>query len=84
MIADDDWRLFGQENYLQGVTLYRRVWTQTRPHWDHDHCEFCFAKFMAEGGDYAEGYTTADEYHWICVPCFADFRARFGWQVDPE
>ena len=35
-----------------------------RPDWDHDHCEFCFAKFMetAPTGDLTEGYCAPDEY----------------------
>ena len=42
-----DWRLDrGQESYLQGATLVRkpyRIWSET---WEHDHCEFCWAKFV--------------------------------------
>jgi hypothetical protein len=30
------------------------------------------------------GYTTPDEYHWICDSCFNDFREEFGWRVTPE
>ena len=43
----DDWRLNrGQGEYLHGATLVRkpyRVWSET---WEHDHCEFCWAKFV--------------------------------------
>jgi hypothetical protein len=28
-----------------------------------------------------EGYCTADEYHWICDQCFADFSKRFAWRI---
>jgi hypothetical protein len=80
--AHDDWRIRGQENYLQGVTLIWQEWSaptdtgvrawrladgsvrevadpdllpprdavqQVEPpgKWDHDHCDFCWAKFMA-------------------------------------
>ena len=79
---DSDWRLRGQEKWLKGLTLSRRFWRQTRPHWDHDHCEFCNAKFAdAEWVEVREGWTTPTEYHWICDQCFSDFRERFGWQV---
>jgi hypothetical protein len=44
--ADDDWRLRKQERYLTDATLYWREWHPTRPGWDHDHCAFCWAKFM--------------------------------------
>lgn len=44
---NDDWRLDrGQGEYLQGATLVwkpYRVWSET---WEHDHCEFCWAKFV--------------------------------------
>jgi len=80
-MSNADWRLQGQEQYLRGVTLYRRIWTKTRPHWDHDHCEFCWAKFAAEDADQLEGYTTADEYRWICEQCFKDFREQFEWTL---
>jgi hypothetical protein len=82
----DDWRLQGQERYLKGASLYWTTWKQSREHWDHDHCAFCGAKFMA--GDNPEflheGYTTADEYHWICKPCVDDFKDMFGWHIEGE
>lgn len=46
---DDDWRLTGQDEYMSGVTLVwlpYRQWSET---WDHDHCMFCWAKFVPEG-----------------------------------
>jgi hypothetical protein len=80
---DSDWRLQGQENYLSGSALFRRAWRQSRPNWDHDHCEFCGAKFAAsDGADILhEGWTTDDEYHWVCDGCYRDFKERFGWTV---
>jgi hypothetical protein len=81
----DDWRLNGQERYLSGVTLVRRTYRRysKNAEWDHDHCEFCFAKFMIE--DVPDvlhvGYSTEDEYRWICDSCFAEFKDRFRWTV---
>jgi hypothetical protein len=82
-MTENDWRLQGQERYLTGITLIRRTWHQSRPHWDHDHCEFCWAKFAASDGPdiLREGWTTPDEYRWICDVCFADYRDRFAWRV---
>lgn len=82
-MTDTDWRLNGQENYLAGAVLFYRAWRQSRPNWDHDHCAFCGVKFAAfEGaGILHEGWTTDDEYHWICDTCFRDFRERFDWTV---
>jgi len=85
MSLDGDWRLNGQEHYLDGVILVRRTYRRNpgNPTWDHDHCDFCWAKFMVEDipGVLHEGYTTADDHHWICDGCFADFKGRFRWIV---
>jgi hypothetical protein len=42
----DDWRLMGQEVFLQEAVL---TWEPYHAHsatWEHDHCPFCSAKFM--------------------------------------
>jgi len=49
-MEQNDWRLGGQDRYLKGVTLLRRAYTRYREGWDHDHCAFCWAKFMVEDG----------------------------------
>jgi len=79
----NDWRLGGQDRYLKGVTLFRRAYSRYRESWDHDHCAFCWTKFMVEDGPGVlhEGYCTEDGYHWVCGTCFADFRAAFEWRV---
>lgn len=88
MKEDNDWRLQGQVRYLQGAVLVRRSYRRyaRNPEWDHDHCAFCWAKFIVD--DYPdtqhEGYCTEDEYHWICDQCFTDFRDRFGWSVKED
>ena len=82
MTGDKDWRLTNQEQYLMGVTLIRRHYQPIAPN-DHDHCEFCWAKFMMQ--DYPDvlhdGYATLDNYRWICEPCFQDFRGMFRWHI---
>ena len=84
MTSDDDWRLTGQETYLSGVPLCWRTYEDESENSDHDHCEFCFAKF-AEADRIPDalhaGYTTLDSYRWICQQCFGDFRQRFDWTV---
>lgn len=86
MVDENDWRLTGQEKYLKGVTLYWKQYTRRSESWEHDHCEFCWAKFMVE--DYPdvlhEGYTTEDEYRWICKQCFEDFMDIFGLKIINE
>jgi hypothetical protein len=84
--APEDWRRTGQERTLLGVTLERRDYEPYRPGWDHEHCSFCWAKFVppgVESGDpkaLARGYVTQDD-QWICDRCFADFRDEFEWTV---
>lgn len=80
---DHDWRLRGQERYLNGVTLHRANYRAPSADWDHDHCDFCWAKFM-EGNvsdTLQRGYVTDDGRDWICPNCFDDFRERFHWTV---
>jgi hypothetical protein len=36
----------GQEEYLKGAVLVRKPYRAYSETWEHDHCEFCFAKFM--------------------------------------
>src|SRR6266568_4067173 len=79
--SPDDWRLTNQVRYLQGAVLHWSQWT--RPHLasdhDHDHCEFCWAKFMEEKLPEVMhfGYTTVDRYRWVCEQCFEDFKDHF-------
>lgn len=77
----DDWRLTNQEKYLEAKRLTLKRWTQTRPHWDHDHCAFCSAKFMDRDHPdiLREGYATDDDRHWVCPRCYHDFKAAFAW-----
>jgi hypothetical protein len=85
MVNSTDWRLHGQEKYLKGVELCWRLYCRDpeKPEWDHDHCEFCWAKFTVEDHPEVlhEGYTTVDEYRWICSGCFEDFKEMVEWRV---
>ena len=84
MAESSDWRLTGQEHFLRGAILHWAQWHPPRPEWDHDHCEFCFAKFAEDSQPEVlhAGYTTADEYHWVCQTCVEDYQKQFGWQVE--
>ena len=76
----NDWRLRGQERYLQGVSLTKSEYKPYRDGWDHDHCEFCNAKFsMTIDQCQTEGWSTLDKYHWICSSCYEDFKEEFEW-----
>ncbi len=76
-LSDDknDWRLQNQEKYLFSVTLYFKKYAEKKTETDHDHCEFCWQKFSNSIlGSLVQGYTTADDYHWICEKCYEDFK----------
>ena len=48
---------------------------------DHDHCEFCGTKFSDTIPDALKiGYTTKDDYRWICQQCFEDFKDMFEFR----
>ncbi len=84
MREKDDWRLTNQQNYLRGVHLRWKEYSGRGGTWDHDHCEFCWAKFMDEDHPDIQraGYSTADGYRWICKQCFEDFKDLFDWTVN--
>ena len=46
---NDDWRLTTQEQYLKGASFVRKPYSAWSESWDHDHCEFCSAKFVEAG-----------------------------------
>jgi hypothetical protein len=83
MREPNDWRLTNQEKYLKGATLVWHVYQAPRPDWDHDHCSFCWAKFMEQPlpETLQVGYSTPDNYYWVCKPCFEDFSDLFHWNV---
>lgn len=82
MREENDWRLQGQARYLSGVELGWQEYREYRAGWDHDHCEFCAAKFSESLPDTLRGgYATLDRYRWVCKECFDDFRDLFNWRV---
>jgi hypothetical protein len=76
----------GQDRYLQRRTWSRKTYTKYRPDWDHDHCSFCGAKFMETGtpDTMHEGYSTQEDYYWVCSTCFEDFKEMFEWTAQDE
>lgn len=81
--APDDWRRQGQKEYLVDKQLRFMKWREVQPRWDHDHCEFCFAKLSNYEGDLHEGYSYDGGRRWICPKCFEDFREEFRWTLEP-
>jgi hypothetical protein len=81
---EKDSRLTNQEEYLKGVTLFKKNYARYSEDWDHDHCAFCWTKFAEKDSipdALHQGYTTKDEQHWICEECFQDFKETFSWKV---
>jgi hypothetical protein len=82
-----DFYLKDRGSDLKDATLHRRNYFLWQPNWDHDHCEFCATTFLVPG--YApedsdverEGWTTDDEYEWVCDQCFRWLRDQFKWKV---
>ena len=79
----EDWRLFReQERYLTGAHLIYHLYEPHNPSNDHDHCEFCMAKFGKGDADLKIGYSTLNNEIWICPKCYKDFKDRFGWKLE--
>ena len=76
MTETPDWRLRRQDEMLSGVELRLETYGRYSETWDHDHCDFCFGKFLPPGqidehrrlaSDddhelFTEGYTTTESY----------------------
>ena len=82
MLGSNDWRLQGQEAYLRGEILFYKRYADRKTKADHDHCEFCWDKFSDTIADTLKvGYTTADNYRWICAKCFEDFKQKLQFTI---
>lgn len=81
MTNQTDWRLQGQESYLTGRQLRFVPYVRRSQQWEHEHCEFCSAKFSDNADDLHTGYVTKDQHYWICPDCFRDFKDQFRWEV---
>src|SRR5919202_6889637 len=44
--TEGDWRLTGQERYLASAQWVRKRYCAASEVWEHEHCEFCWAKFI--------------------------------------
>lgn len=80
-VPSPDGRIRNQAAYLRGVRLEWATWTPTATS-DHERCEFCRAKSAAASlvpDALQDGYATPDRRHWVCAPCFDDFRTDFEW-----
>lgn len=68
---------------LRGALLTWRPYKMPKPTWDHDHCEFCWAKFMEPGNadTLHEGYYCGAEDTWICPKCYEEKKTEYQWRI---
>lgn len=57
--ARDDWRRRGQEDYLRGAQLTWRRYQALGAQWEHEHCDFCWRKFL--DAEYSDDHRRALE-----------------------
>ena len=85
MIEKNDWRLRGQEEYLQNKTFQYKQFMNFTNKCSHAHCEFCWHKFMENPEGIADcsrqGYCSMDGSYWICEECFKDFQDELNLKV---
>ncbi|HEX5173378.1 MAG TPA: hypothetical protein VFV91_04460 [Gaiellaceae bacterium] len=93
---EEDWRLPGAGEFLNAAEFRHKAYEPGNESNDHDHCAFCWRKFMEDTNPLREpdslgaGYAAVDrppgedDYYWVCDECFEDFRDRFGWSVIPS
>lgn len=78
----NDWRLNGQQKYLNHVKLKHIKFSNLQyDKSNHEHCEFCLEKISIFSDCIHEAYCTEDEYHWICDDCYNDFKDIFDWKI---
>ena len=81
-LLEDDWRLQGQESYLNGKTLYWRNYSEKSQLNDHDHCDFCTDEISDLPDTWHAGYSLLDEPHaTICQKCYEDLCALPIWKA---
>ena len=88
MFLDNDWRLRGQEEYLQNQIFQYKQFVGLPGKSLHAHCEFCWHKFMVNPDGVndcsQQGYCSADGKYWVCEECFEDFREKLHWRLMEE
>ena len=78
---EKDWRLTFQRDYLMNKKIIKNTFT-LKGQRDHAHCAFCWEKFGEDEDAVQKGYSTPDEYYWICEQCFHDFKEMFCWEIE--
>ena len=65
--------------YLSGLHFIWQTYLPYRKGWDHDHCEFCHAKFCNDTVScLTKGYSAENGYRWVCKQCMIDFQEKYN------
>ncbi len=75
-----DNRLTNQKSYLDRARLKRKPYQSNGNPNDHEHCVFCWFKFLPQ----TIGYCTVDEKYWICDGCYEDFKEYFAFKLQKQ
>jgi hypothetical protein len=79
LLGNDDWRLPSGHSHrdLRGATLSWTRFVPPTPGHEHEHCVFCWAKFMdledPEMKILRAGFVTENE-EWVCEQCYHDLK----------
>ena len=75
-----DLREQGQEKYLSGLVFEKKRYQKYSETWEHDHCEFCNAKFSEDPSleCFHEGFSAKENYYWGCENCFDFFKEKYN------
>lgn len=82
-MAERDWRLTNQEQYLGGAVFVRKRWTQPREDWitiiassvGLSSGSLTRASLIVSRRDIRVGSAgRSPPYYWVCEACFEDFR----------
>jgi hypothetical protein len=97
--APDDWRrrFCSELDLPPGAILVLKRYRAPSERWDHEHCLFCWAKFMdpdlseasrqfieANPDVLTEGYTLSEEPElddWVCPQCVEDFAEEYQLRI---
>ena len=59
--VEEDWRLVGQERFLQGATFRHEPYQAWREDWEHGHCAFCTQRVLpCSAGGFDDIYLNQD------------------------
>ena len=80
-MEENDWRLWDDSDCFRNEKFYFRKYKKSSERWDHEHCNFCWARISEYDDELNEGYCTVKDELWVCPQCFNDFKEKFNLEV---